>query len=134
MEQQVIHQSGLLEYVPKTSIVIISMGRIISIPITTITHISKSGSTTIIYTTDVSHKTFLSLQELLNDLPVNDFFRVHRSHIMALKYMNGMRRKRIRVGNYDLPVSKYYKYRLINRLQMLIDRDLVFFFNRDFKS
>ena len=134
MEQQVIQHMGLLEFVPKSSIIVISKGRVISIPITTITHISKYGSNTIIYTTEESHSTFLSLQELLNDLPVNEFFRIHRSHLMALKHMNGVKRNGIRVGNCDLPVSKYYKSRLICGLQMLIDRQLSFFINPDFKS
>lgn len=119
---------GLLEFVPKSSIIVISKGRVINIPITTITHISKYGSNTIIYTTKESHSTFLSLQELLNDLPVNEFFRIHRSHIMALGFMNGFKKKKVCVGQYLLPISKYYKTQVIKSLQSFLDKEIEFFY------
>lgn len=115
-----------LEYTAKTSFTVISKGRVISIDFVGITHVSKYGNETIVYTKENAYRTYNSLQEILNDLPVNEFFRVHRSHIVSLKFINLIRKKRIRVGEIYLPISKYYKHQLCKQLAQLLDRNCFF--------
>jgi len=140
MEAQLI-QEQLLEYKPKTSFAFICKGRVVSIKLDEIAHVSKYGNETVIYMAPAhlnppegrtehsikSYRTGHSLQEILNDLPVNDFFRVHKSHIISLKHMAGVKKKRIRVGEYYLPVSKYYKAQLCIHLQQILNKNFIFY-------
>lgn len=127
MERKLIQHQVLLAFQPKTSICFISKGRVVNLKHDVVTHVSKYGNETVVYTKYNNYRTYSSLQEILNDLPVKDFFRVHRSHVVSLKYMNGIRRKRIEVGEYYLPVSKYYKMQLITGLRDVLDRAFVFY-------
>lgn len=126
METKVL-SGRLIEYTPKTSFTIICKGRVVNIEFSQITHISKYGSETVIYTMTSEYRTKYSLQEIMKELPVNDFFRIHRSHILALHFMNGVKKKRICVGEYLLPISKYYKHQLIKSIQSFIDKEIDFF-------
>ena len=126
MERELIQKKYLLEFQPKTSFCFISKGRIVNVGFDEITHVSKWGSETIIHTTNKKFRTYLSLQEILNDLPVNGFARLSRSHIVSLRHMNGVKKKRIVVGEYYLPVSKYYKLQLCKKLALLLDRNYFF--------
>lgn len=126
METKVL-SDRLIEFTPKTSFTIICKGRVVNIEFSQITHISKYGSETVIYTMASEYRTRYSLQEIMNDLPVNDFFRIHRSHIIALHFMNGVKKKWICVGEYLLPISKYYKGQVIKSLQSFLDKEFEFF-------
>ena len=66
-----------------------------------ITHISKDGCESIIYTVTGKFRVYSSLQDLLNDLPVNDFFRVSKSHIVSLQFMNGVKGNKIIVADVN---------------------------------
>lgn len=126
MEKELLIEP-LIQFQPKTAIAIISKGKVVSIAFGEITHVSKYGNESVIYTAESSYRTYYSLQEILNDLPVNDFFRIHRSHIISLKHMNGVKRKRILVEEYYLPVSKYFKIQLIKKLREVLDKECRFF-------
>lgn len=127
MEQELLQQHLLLEFQPKTSFTIISKGRVVSIGFAEITHVSKYGNDVVIYTANEEYRTCHSLQEILNDLPVNEFLRVHRSHIVSLKWMQGVKRTRIVVGGYYIPISKYYQTQMIGRLGNILDREFLFY-------
>lgn len=127
MERELIQQEQLVEFHPKTSICFISKSKVVNVPFNEITHISKYGNEVVLYTQTEQYRTKHSLQELLNDLPINDFFKIHRSHIVSLKHMNGVKRKRVKVREYHLPISKYYKVQLCANLAMLLNRDYHFY-------
>ena len=127
MEEQLIDREKLLEFKPKESITAICEGRVVSICTTSITHVSKYGKETVIYTTTHRYKTYHSLQEIANDLPVNEFYRVHRSHIVALGAVNEVWKGRISVNNYYLPFSRGYKKVLANKFALLLDKHFNFF-------
>ena len=126
MEQKIL-QLKLLEFQPKTSFCIISKGLVVNIRFDEITHVSKYGNETVIYTKVNNYRTYLSLRELLNDLPVNDFFRVHKSHVISLRHMNGFRKKRVDINGDYLPISYYYKTQLCTQLQQIINKNLNFY-------
>jgi len=125
MAKEVI-QDQILLYHPRKSFTVISKGRVVNILFEEITHASKYGNETMIYTVSTHYKTSNNLREILNELPVNDFFRIHRSHIVALKFMNGVKRNRIVVGDFFLPVTKYYKVPLLARFAEIINRNIFF--------
>jgi DNA-binding LytR/AlgR family response regulator len=116
-----------LEFQPKSSFTIISNGRVVKISIDEITHVSCYGNETVIYTIDKSYRTHHYFPEIMNDLPLGEFFLLNQSHIIAIKYMNGVKGKRIRVRDYFLPVSKDCKAKLIALLKNKLDKEYLFY-------
>jgi DNA-binding LytR/AlgR family response regulator len=124
----------------KRCISIMSKGHLLHLGFDEITHVSKYGNDTVIYTTLPTspegevlqgtarrYSTCQSLQEILDDLPTDNFFRIHRSHIVSLKHMGGVEGNNIRVGEYYLPLSTYYRVQLISKLEEILKRDFIFF-------
>ncbi len=116
----------LFKIEPEQFLTIICKGRVLEINMEDLTHVSTYGTETIVYTPSHNYRTVHSLQEILNALPASRFFRIHRSHVISLKCMSGVSKNRIRVGDYYLPISKYYKLRLCNRLEILLNERCVF--------
>lgn len=86
-----------------------------------IVHIEKFGMETRIYTSVREYITFHSLQELLQELPVNDFARVHRSHIVSLDNVIKVERCHLAVNNKRIPVSDYYRELLKKKLGRILE-------------
>ena len=121
MKQELVQTEMLVEFNPKTSFTIICKGLLVSIEFDAIPHISKYGNQTVIYTSDSCYKTCSSLQEILHDLPVNEFFRVHRSHIVSLKHVTGIKKIKMKVADNWLPMSAYYKRQIVKSLGRVLN-------------
>lgn len=122
-----ILQEQLIRFKTRKSISIISNGIIQHIPIGEITHISTYGNESVLYTKELEYRTPCSLRKLKDELPSAIFFRIHRSHIISLRHMEGVKRRRIRAGKHYLPISTASKLELVSRLQESVDRAFVFF-------
>ncbi len=105
MEKELIHTGTLLKFDPKTSFTILSKGHVVNVHFSEITHISKKGNVTVIHTPTQRWRTYHSLQEILNDLPVNDFFRVHKSQVVALKFNEGYLEGNVIVQGQCIPMT-----------------------------
>lgn len=127
MERQAIQETQLIKFQPKKAVCFISKGRVVNVPFDEIIHVSKWGNETVVYTTNSNYRTHISLQEILHDLPVNDFFRVHRSNIISLRMMTGINKNKIRVGEFRVPVSKYYRLLMIKRLGEMLEQKYSWF-------
>lgn len=126
MEVQIL-QEQLLKFKTRQSITLTSNGIVQRIPLGEITHISTFGNESVLYTKESEYRTHYSFRKLQEQLPATVFFRIHRSHIISLQHMKGMKKKRIGVGRYYLPVSPSCKQQLLTRLQRSVDRAFVFF-------
>lgn len=126
MEQQEQHTIATQLFIPGSSLTVLSCGRHVSISIASIMQISKYGYETVIYTTTESYRTVHSLQDLLQDLPEDEFHRVHRSHIIALKHIRGVKKKKVIMGEFFVPVSVYYYRILMSYLQERINKEYHF--------
>lgn len=122
-----ILQEQLLQFKGEKSISIARKGIVQSIPIGEITHISEYGRESVIYTRESEYRTSTSLEKLQRQLPATIFFRIHRSHIISLQHMKGVKKKRIGVGRHYLPVSTACKQQLLTHLQRSVDRAFDFF-------
>ena len=58
-----------------------------------------------------------TLQNILGRLPGHLFFRVHRSHAIALDRLNLIEGNRIDVNGKQIPVSQKYRTELLNRIR-----------------
>jgi len=111
-----------LRHVDHTSFSIICYGRRIVIACDAVTHVSKFANDVVIYTIETSYTTQHSLKEILDALPRNRFYRIHRSHIVSSDFLSSFRHNCIFVNGDYLPVSAYYKVQLYQRLQMLVNK------------
>ena len=102
-----------------------SKGRIINLAVRDVTHISKNGHESFLYTPDKLYVSTQSLQELLHQLP-NYFCRIHRSHIISTHYLRGHYHTRVKVHLTFLPLSRYFKPLLVNSLRQQIDATVEF--------
>lgn len=104
----------LLAYIPKTSLTVISAGHVMNIAFADILSIRSQGLYTIIYTAEKEYKTSYSLQELLHDLPILDFFRVSRSRIVCRALLS------------TVFITNHYKLIAIQKLQRILDQSVFF--------
>jgi two-component system LytT family response regulator len=113
----------------RSSLCFISNGRVVNVPFAVITRISKQGSETHIYTEEsILYRTKQSLLQLLRELPGREFFRIHRSHIISLKHLKGWQCNKVKAGVDWLPMSYYYKKRMLQSLTKELDERIEFQF------
>ena len=72
-----------------------------------------------LHTTDKPVITLLSLRALEQGLPPEQFMRVHRSYIVALKKIDVIEKSRIRIGQHSITLSELYRDAFLKRIQPL---------------
>jgi len=92
-----------------------------------ISHISRFGNTTIIYTKDECCHSMHTLSALNNLLPKNRFLRIHPMHIVSLQYITGFYKKWIVVGGFYLPTTPVHIARFKKELLNQINQQYIFF-------
>lgn len=122
MEKEITAKENLLKSQPRTSLTVISRSRVVRIMIADIIRLSKHGSHTFIHTYSTVYETLYSLQEIINDLPVNDFFRVHRSHIVCIKRVTRFENSMIKIGDVKVPMTRYYKRQVSRRHGEMLEK------------
>lgn len=121
MQKELLQDKQLLAFHPKASLCFISRGRVMNVQFKEIIFITRRGGYAFIYTSASYYQTSLSLQEILKDLPINEFFKINRCQIVSLWFMDGMKDKKIKLGKQLLTVTNYYKAKLIARLGEILD-------------
>ena len=54
----------------------------------------------------------LYISELLKQLPVNQFIRIHRSYVINRKFIKEIHSNFLVIGNFQLPVGRAYRLNL----------------------
>lgn len=74
-----------------------------------------------VYTRDKKHLLSLQLKNLVQHLPSEQFLQVHRSYVVNLEAIDGVRlaQNSLEVAGKLIPVSKTYKNALFARIKML---------------
>jgi DNA-binding LytR/AlgR family response regulator len=52
------------------------------------------------------------MQEMLNQLPEDEFIRVHKSYIISLSHIDSISGNRIKLKGEEIPVGETYKMEL----------------------
>ncbi len=69
-----------------------------------------------IWTTDGRIMTLMSFSRVTELLPMNHFFRIHRSYLVSLDKIREVTKNRVRIGDTYLPVGETYKDEFFRRL------------------
>ena len=57
----------------------------------------------------------MTMKNILDKLPANDFIRVHRSYIISFKAIHSVRGKALCIGNKELPIGSSYEEQFLKR-------------------
>lgn len=63
----------------------------------------------IIYTTDRKLIVHQSMKSIMEKLDLNNFIRIHNSHIISLKHLQSVGKNSVQIDNERIPVSEKYK-------------------------
>ncbi len=69
-----------------------------------------------IWTADGRIMTLMNFSRVTELLPMNHFFRIHRSYLVSLDKMREVSKNRVRIGDTYLPVGDTYKDEFFRRL------------------
>jgi DNA-binding LytR/AlgR family response regulator len=86
-----------------------------------IRYIEVEGKYSAVATADRRYNVKASLKELLDKLPVGEFVRVSRNHVVNLARVEhiDLLQYAVRVGDRELPVSRTYKENLMRYVRLL---------------
>lgn len=88
--------------------------KIQKIKIAEIIYIESMGDYVRFFLEDKKIVSLLSLSNLLNIIPKDNFLQIHRSYIINLDKINFVQNNIISIGNYQLPISKSRKKELMD--------------------
>lgn len=84
-------------------------------------YIHVAGKYSEIITKDKSYEVRMSLKELMQKLPAQDFLRTHRNYIININYISSIEIKKnyLIIENTQIPISQTYKEQLHIKLNLL---------------
>ncbi|WP_286969670.1 LytR/AlgR family response regulator transcription factor [Flavobacterium sp. UBA4854] len=83
-----------------------------------IDYFESQGNYLIIHTEKDSFKTHQSITEMIEKLPEDFFFRIHRSFLIPLKKVSQFNSRSVTIKNKILPIGRLYSNATINSLQL----------------
>ncbi len=89
----------------------------IKIPVSEILYIESQKEYVVIVTEERNHRTRMSMQQMGDLLPEDQFLRTHRSFMVSIGKIVSFSRNQIKVGSYQIPVGRYYKKEVLARLE-----------------
>lgn len=83
----------------------------------TILYLEGAGNYTKVITTEETITVREKISDLLLSLPAPDFLQVHKSFVVATKHIHSIEGNRITIGEYLIPIGKYYKRKVVGLLR-----------------
>lgn len=74
----------------------------------------------VIHTHDKKYISYLTFKAIEDQLPVDQFIRIHRSYLVHIPLIKTIESNDVIVGNHILPISKNYKDEVMNRIQQYL--------------
>ncbi|MFC2097106.1 LytR/AlgR family response regulator transcription factor [Bacteroidota bacterium] len=114
--KQIIKETKVQES-DNTEYINIKKGKtIIRILLSDIQYIESFKDNIVIHTSDDSFTTKKQIGNFEEELPGENFIRVHKSFIIAIKYIKSISPTNIGLKNKDIPLGRSYKSYVLNRL------------------
>ncbi|MCW3466015.1 LytR/AlgR family response regulator transcription factor [Chitinophaga nivalis] len=101
---------------PAPEIIVKSGSRIHKIPTDTIYYIEAAGNYMRFHTASAKILSLLNMQELLTLLPAQDFIRIHKSYVVALKHISVFEKNQVEVNGTELPVGLTFRQQFRERM------------------
>jgi DNA-binding LytR/AlgR family response regulator len=98
------------------SIVIKSSHQLIKIDLSDILYIEGLHKYVKIITKEKNYTSLIGLTAFENELPSDKFYRCHRSFIVNFEKINLIDGNQAMIGSFNIPISKYNKEELINKM------------------
>lgn len=90
------------------------------IKINDITYIQALGDYVNIYTTDNNRYTVhITLKGMEEKLPIEKFYRLHRSYLIALDHVDKVEEGTAYIGKHPVPIGEQYKKELLKRINLI---------------
>jgi two-component system LytT family response regulator len=88
----------------------------IRVNVAQVLYIQSDTNLLFIHEQDRQVSTRMTIADMLATLPAQDFIRVHKSYIVALKAIRKIERHQLTVGTVTIPLAESYREALQNRL------------------
>jgi len=118
-EPQQVPESEIDNLVVKDSMFVRDKYAYIKIDFDEINYIKADGNYIKIFTTDSHFMIRGTLKDTLGVLPSKQFFRVHRSYVINLKYITAIHPAVLLIGENEIPIQKDLRDELLSLLQTL---------------
>ncbi|MES2513672.1 MAG: LytTR family DNA-binding domain-containing protein [Bacteroidota bacterium] len=89
------------------------------IKINDITYIQALGDYVNIYTADNRYTVHITLKGMEEKLPVDKFYRLHRSFLIALNHIDRVEEGTAYIGKHPVPIGEQYKKELLKKINLI---------------
>ena len=72
-----------------------------------------------VYTSAQRFTLSIALGHLEAQLPDAEFIRIHRSHLINVRHVSACSETQVQIGDYEVPLSRGYRERLLQRLNLI---------------
>jgi DNA-binding LytR/AlgR family response regulator len=72
-----------------------------------------------IYTAEKRYTAHITLKGIEEKLPADKFYRLHRSYLVALDYVDGVEEGTAFIGNHPISIGKQFKKELLTKLNLI---------------
>lgn len=100
------------------SLFVRSEHNLVKVSVNDITHVEKMDDYLVIHhSKEKPTLTLMTISQIQNMLPKEEFIRIHRSHLVAINRINSMKGRTIKIENFELSIGKKYLAQLRERIQ-----------------
>jgi two-component system LytT family response regulator len=93
--------------------------RTIKVDFNDVLYIEALSTYSVLVTAAHKHIVYLTLKNLAERLPFDNFLRVHRSYIVNMQRIEAIEDYMLKIGQYEVPVGKSYQEEFLRNLQSL---------------
>lgn len=93
--------------------------RLVKISLDDIYYLEGARDYVIIHTPNEQILTLQSMKSLEDELPNDQFMRIHKSYVIALNKISFIERGRVSINQQLIPISEMHKDRLLEKLKLL---------------
>jgi two-component system LytT family response regulator len=93
--------------------------RTIKVDFNDVLYIEALSTYSVLVTPSHKHIVYLTLKNLAERLPFDNFLRVHRSYIVNMQRIEAVEDYMLKLGAYEVPVGKSYQEEFLRNLQSL---------------
>jgi len=93
--------------------------RTIKVDFNDVLYIEALSTYSVLVTSSHKHIVYLTLKNLAERLPFDNFLRVHRSYIVNMQRIEAVEDYMLKLGTHEVPVGKSYQEEFLRNLQSL---------------